>query len=410
MSSIEESAEHASTLTGLYVHIPFCARRCGYCDFAAFAELEDLAGDYVAAVRGEIARFFGAGGHSADDGDRIGGFENFFAGSSGTTVYCGGGTPTLLDIDSLAEILDPLLATEPQEVTVEANPDTVDYQKASGLARMGVGRISLGVQSFDPAVLAYLDRTHDRRSVFASVDALRAAGITDINLDLIYGAPPEDEASWEQTLRTAVGLRPTHISCYALGIERGTPLWKRISEDGEPGPNPDDQASKMALADAVLGAEGYIRYEISSWALPGHECLHNLIYWGFGRYRGFGSGAHSFDGSTRSWNPRHPRRYIEAERAGRLPAVLEPLDDETLLLDRISLTLRRSVGIAWPLDQMGPKTDRLVAGGLAVVSEGRLRPTSRGMALLNELVVAVCSDLEVRYHRRGCVLSLSGCG
>lgn len=405
MTSTEAQAEYASSLTGLYVHVPFCRRKCGYCDFAAFAGLEDVVDDYLKALRAEVEGFFGAGGPA--------GYEKFFDGSSGSTLYVGGGTPTLVDVPALAGALEPLLAMGPCEVSVEANPDTVDRRKAVELSVMGVSRVSLGVQSFDPAVLGYLDRTHDRRSVAAAVEALLGAGISNTNLDLIYGAPMEGMASWEGTLQEAVGCGATHISCYALSLEKGTSLWRRVLEGGEAGPDPDDQAAKMALAGELLESEGYVRYEVSAWARPGFECLHNLVYWGFGRYRGFGSGAHSFDGSKRFWNPCHPRAYIRSADAGELPAGDERLDGETLAFDRISLGLRRSVGIPWPdgTDRCSyPETTRLVEAGLAKVTAGRLRPTPKGMALLNDLVLAVVSDRLGPAVRPGCVLSLSGSG
>jgi putative oxygen-independent coproporphyrinogen III oxidase len=402
MTSMLSTAEFAASLAGFYVQVPFCARKCGYCDFAAFAGIDELIDDYVDALRLEIEQFFDECRNVEDD--------SFLGKAPGTTLYIGGGTPTLLEPSHLVSALEPLLETDPVEVSIEANPETLDRHKASQLAHMGVSRVSLGVQSFDPEVLAYLDRTHDIRAVASAVDALEEAGISNFNLDLIYGAPIEDLSSWERTLGQALAYGPTHISCYALSVERGTPLFKRIAHDGEAAPCPDDQASKMELAARLLEAEGYVRYEVSSWALPGYECLHNLIYWGFGRYRGFGSGAHSFDGSTRFWNPRHPLAYTKAVCSGELPAGQELLDADTLVFDRISLGLRRSVGVVLPQGGVLQHTERLLDAGLAVLEGNRLRPTPKGMSLLNELIIGLESDYRRWSGRFGCVLSLSGSG
>ncbi len=397
-SALVEKAESASHLFGFYVHVPFCFRRCAYCDFAAFAGLEYLVDDYVEAVTSEMAHFFGREAAS------------LLEGTTGTTVYVGGGTPTLLDSGSLAALLEPLLATEPLEVTVEANPESLDLAKARELASIGVTRVSLGAQSFDPKVLGYLDRSHDVDAPGEAVDALRSAGIFEVNLDLIYGSPPEDQSSWEHTLEEAVALEPTHLSCYALSVEKGTDLWRRVHACGEPCPDPDDQASKMEMAHRYLESKGYRRYEVSAWARAGHECLHNLLYWGCGRYRGFGSGAHSFDGSRRFWNPRHPASYIEAQKGGRLPSGVEKVDEQTRLLDCLALGLRRTVGIPWPLadppSSEFSRTGRLLDVGLVEIVEGRLCPTPRGLALLNEVVVSVFADLAEDARADVCALSL----
>ncbi len=401
-SALVVRAESASHLFGFYVHVPFCSRRCGYCDFAAFAGLEHLVDDYVEAVTAEVADFF--------DGEAASLLEE----TTGTTVYLGGGTPSLLDSGSLAALLEPLLATEPLEVTIEANPDSVDPVKARELASIGITRVSLGAQSCDPNVLGYLDRSHDVDSLRAAVDALRSAGIFEVNLDLIYGSPPEDLSSWEHTLEQAVALEPTHLSCYALTVEKGTDLWRRVHACGDPAPDPDDQAAKMEIAHRYLDAKGYRRYEVSAWARPGHECMHNLLYWGCGRYRGFGSGAHSFDGSRRFWNPRHPATYIGEQKTGRLPAGVENVDEETRLFDHLALGLRRTVGIPWPVTDAPAteftRTRRLMSVGLVELVEGRLCPTPRGLALLNEVVVSVFSDLIDDARAGVCALSLPRVG
>ncbi len=371
------TAEHAASMVGFYLHIPFCARRCGYCDFASFARLEHLADEYIEAVGIEVERTE---------------LDKWMEGSAGSTLYVGGGTPTHIDTRLLAAALEPLLASSPCEITVEANPDDIDRRTALNLASIGVDRVSLGVQSFDPAVLEYLDRTHEIGSVYRAVDAFVSAGIENLNLDLIYGAPPESLSSWERTLMQALELRPTHLSCYALSIEKGTELWRCLQDGSVEGPDPDDQSAKMDIADEILSSAGYQRYEVSAWALPGYECLHNLLYWGSGRYRGFGAAAHSFDGKKRFWNPRHPRAYIQSVADNTLPCGEETLDGETLEFDRIAMGLRRSVGIEISGGNIGPSIRRAIAAGLARLAGGRLLPTSKGMALLNELVVAVVSD------------------
>jgi len=397
-----DKAEFASSLFGFYVHIPFCARRCGYCDFATFEGLEGISDRYLRALRYEIDRFSSYCGETDIRLSAARSQHSFSSDAStlegptkaGTTLYIGGGTPTLIAPDCLGEAVAPLLDTRPLEVSVEANPDSLDRAKAKELAHWSVSRVSLGVQSFDPSVLRYLDRTHSTEAVYAAIDSLDAAGITNFNIDLIYGSPSETLSSWERTLEEAVRCGPKHISCYALSLERGTPLYRKVALGKAQPPDPDDQADKMQLAANFLEDAGYRRYEVSSWALPGFECFHNLIYWGFGRYKGFGSGAHSFDGTSRYWNPRHPVCYIQAVWEEALPAGKESLDDETLVMDRVFMGLRRSVGIDIPDSFVGGvRTQRLVASGLIAMERGRLRATHKGMALLNEVVVAVAQDL-----------------
>jgi oxygen-independent coproporphyrinogen III oxidase len=292
---------------GLYVHVPFCLTRCGYCDFNAHAGLGHLADRYVEAL-----------GREAEHASRE------WAGITFATLFFGGGTPTTLDpvrlVGLVADLRRWFEIPPAAEVTTEANPDTVDERSLGLLRDGGITRLSLGAQSFDPAVLRALERAHPPESARRAFRAARAAGFDDVNLDLIYGARGESIASWRRTLDEAVGLGPEHLSCYALTIERGTPLGRAVIAGEVPGPDPDLQAEMYDLTCHVLGAAGYRHYEVSNWARPGHECRHNLGYWEGRSYLGLGAGAHSFRAGRRWWNVRppggtSPRRWPAGRRS-----------------------------------------------------------------------------------------------
>jgi putative oxygen-independent coproporphyrinogen III oxidase len=361
---------------GLYVHVPFCVTRCGYCDFNAYAGLDHLRSPYVAAL---VRQADLAVPEWAD--------ETF------VSVFVGGGTPTTLDAVDLNMLLSRLRSTldvEPDaEVTIEANPDTVDVAKLSALLDAGYTRLSMGAQSFDRAVLAALERLHDPESVSRAMHAARAAGYANVNLDLIYGANGETLQSWERTLRATVDLRPEHVSAYALTIEPSTPLGRKVQRGVVPAPNGDVQADMFEVACDVLGAAGYHHYEVSNWAKPGFECRHNLGYWERRPYLGLGAGAHSYRDNRRWWNVRPPEEYLSLVESGRLPIGgdewLEPND---AYLEEVFLRLRILEGVpsSWvEAERSAP----FVASGLLLEHDGALVPTERGMLLLNELVLAL---------------------
>ncbi|HEV2309855.1 MAG TPA: radical SAM family heme chaperone HemW, partial [Acidimicrobiia bacterium] len=331
---------------GVYVHVPFCATRCDYCDFATWTDRGELIDEYVAAcvsdVEGRVVR--GELGQAS-------------------TVFFGGGTPSLLDADALARILDAIPRRPDAEVTVECNPDSVDLAKLRSYQRSGVNRCSFGAQSMRPHVLAALGRTHDPSGVARALDAARRAGIERLNVDLIYGGAGETLDDWSATLDAALALGPTHVSAYALTVEPGTPLGARVAAGECRAPDDDAQAEKYELADDRLTAAGYGWYEISNWARPGDECRHHLLYWAQGDYLGIGCAAHGHAAGTRTWNVRRPERYIERIRAGATPvAGAERLDDATRADEALGLALRTRAGAPVPAGAQAAVAELVDAG------------------------------------------------
>jgi putative oxygen-independent coproporphyrinogen III oxidase len=343
---------------GVYVHVPFCARRCDYCAFATWTDRHHLTDRYLRAVATEVDRAVAAGMPPA------------------TSVFVGGGTPSMVPADDLVAVLARIPMVAGAEVTVECNPDTVTESLLATYRRGGVSRISLGVQSMVPHVLASLGRTHDPGNVARSVDLVRAAGFETFNLDLIYGGAGETLADWEATLAAVAALGPPHVSAYALTVEAGTPL----ADDPSRHPDDDDQADKYLAADQALTGAGLASYEISNWARPGHECRHNLLYWRQGDYLGVGCAAHSHRGGRRWWNARTPERYLALVEAGApAEAAGEDLDPESRRMEGLQLALRTRDGVpAAALD-----TDGL--DGLVVHERGRVVLTRAGRLLANEL-------------------------
>jgi putative oxygen-independent coproporphyrinogen III oxidase len=259
-----------------------------------------------------------------------------------TSVFFGGGTPSLVPAQALMRVLDAIPLAADAEVTVECNPDTVTADLLALYRTHGVNRVSLGVQSMVPHVLAALGRTHDPANVRQAVALAGDAGFPTFNLDLIYGAVGESLDDWRRTLEAALALDPPHVSAYALTVEAGTPL----ADDPARHPDDDTQAAEYEIADAALGAAGLANYEISNWARPGHECRHNLLYWRQGDYLGFGCAAHSHRSGRRWWNVRTPERYIALVEDGASPvAAGELLDAETRRLEGLQLALRTRDGV-----------------------------------------------------------------
>jgi len=309
---------------GVYVHVPFCRHRCDYCAFATFTDRDHLMSLYSEAVVNEIRRAVSAGMPSAD------------------TVFFGGGTPTRLAPDLLTSMLAAIPSTPGAEVTVECNPDDVNPAMIEAFVAAGVNRLSIGVQSMSPHVLASLGRTHDPDNVHRAVDAVRAAGIERLNLDLIYGAAGESPDDWARTLAEAVAMSPDHVSAYALTVEAGTPLAAQPDRH----PDDDDLADKYVACDEMLTASGLANYEISNWARPGHECRHNVLYWQQGNYVGFGCAAHSHRDGRRWWNVRTPERYVDAVTRGEpTEASGETLDADTRRREGLELALRMRGGV-----------------------------------------------------------------
>jgi putative oxygen-independent coproporphyrinogen III oxidase len=366
---------------GVYLHVPFCLTRCHYCDFVTYTGMEALRRPYAAALLDEAAMAVAALGPEPP---------------AVTSVFVGGGTPTLLPADDLARVLDRLRALLPfapgAEVTVEANPETVDEAMAAGLAAAGVTRVSMGAQSFDDRVLTALGRVHDADRVAVAVATLRAAGVPALNLDLIYGGPGEDAGSWAATLEAAVALGPEHLSAYALTIEPATKFGRLVAAGRMTEPAEDDLADRYDTACAALAAAGYAHYEVSNWARDGHACRHNLTYWRRGRYLGLGAGAHEFDGTARRWNVSGVPDYLNHVRQRRRPTDGEErLDPEQARFEAVALRLRTAGGLdpeearALGVDPDGEEAARLRAAGLLGPDPG-LALTEQGMFLHGEVV------------------------
>jgi oxygen-independent coproporphyrinogen III oxidase len=361
---------------GLYVHVPFCLTRCGYCDFNAYAGLDELQPRYLRALLAEAS----LAAPAWDEAEFV-------------SVFLGGGTPTTIvpaDLEALLTHLGEVFDMGPGvEVTIEANPDTVDRVSLAALRGAGYERLSMGAQSFDQAVLDSLERIHRPDAVRRAFADARGAGFDNVNLDLIYGADGETLDSWERTLRETVELAPEHVSAYALTIEPATALGRAVASGSTPAPDPDLQADMFGVACDVLGEAGYRHYEVSNWAKPGYECRHNLGYWERRPYLGLGAGAHSFRDDRRWWNTRPPQEYLNRVERSELPeGGSETLEPSDAYLEEVFLRLRILEGVP------GSWVDEGVAqpfldSGLLVDDAGSLVPSERGMLLLNEIVLAL---------------------
>ena len=383
----------ASVPFSAYLHIPFCRVRCGYCDFNTYTSSE-LRGakqeDYASTLLGEIAL---AEKVLADAG----------ALRPMDTVFFGGGTPTLLPAGDLARMLEAATSAfglvDGAEVTVEANPDTVTAEVARTLADAGVTRLSIGMQSAVPHVLAALDRTHRPENVRTAVAAAKDAGLA-VSVDLIYGAPGESLDDWERSLDAALELESEHISAYALIIEDGTKLARQIRRGEVPTPDDDLQADMYELADARLAAAGFEWYEISNWARAStgaeaahdNRSRHNLAYWRGNDWWGFGPGAHSHIAGLRWWNVKHPAAYAQRLAAAESPAAgTERPDAQSAMLERILLLsrIREGIAVADLQADKRPRVAGLIADGLvdpAAAVRGRVQLTMRGRLLADAVV------------------------
>ncbi|MDF9750690.1 radical SAM family heme chaperone HemW [Arthrobacter sp. ES3-54] len=382
---------------GLYVHIPFCAVRCGYCDFNTYTATELGGGAsqdaYAATAIAEVD-------FAAEVLKRSG-----LPARPLSTVFFGGGTPTLLPAEDLARILTAAIGAwglQPgAEVTTEANPDSVTPESLELLADAGFTRVSFGMQSAVPHVLKVLDRTHTPSRVPEVVQWARDAGLA-VSLDLIYGTPGESLEDWRCSLETALSYAPDHISAYALIVEDGTKLAAQIRRGEVPGIDDDDHAAKYELADELISAAGLTWYEVSNWSrTPGQACRHNLAYWRGDDWWGIGPGAHSHVGGVRWWNVKHPTAYANRLGAGVSPAAgRETLDTETRNVERVMLEARLNSGLDIPsLGGLGDTGRHAVAGliadGLvdpAAAFKGRLILTLKGRLLADAVVRRILPD------------------
>src|SRR5881396_2723882 len=362
----------------LYLHVPFCVRRCSYCDFSIAVRKRIPAQEYVEAVLQEVT-LRGLTDPGPEPGEtEAHGLE---------TLYLGGGTPSLLPPDALATLVTS--SRDAVEVTVEANPEDVEPEHARAWRSAGVNRVSLGAQSFDDHVLAWMHRSHDAARIGGAVRTLRDAGFDNLSLDLIFALPAELQRDWERDLELALSLGPDHLSLYGLTVEERTPLARWISRGAVVAPEDDRYAEEYLLAHARLAACGYRFYEVSNACRDGFRSRHNSAYWSGRAYVGLGPAAHSYDGRSRRWNiPAWPA-YARAIAAGRSPVECEEiLTPEQRELERLYLALRTDAGLpVTALDRpRPPSTARWIEHGWAEVNAGRLVCTPQGWLRLDALV------------------------
>ena len=396
--SLQISDAFEAETISLYIHIPFCETKCPYCDFNTYAGIEPLIPEYVDALIKE-ARFWG-GALSRHRSPTV------------STVFFGGGTPSYVPPGDIARILDEVRSAfhlaAAAEITLESNPGDIEAEQVEAWLKAGINRLSIGVQSLDDGLLQLLGRRHTAQEALDAYRAARNGGLTNINLDLMYGLPHQTLDQWRATLEEALEGRPEHISMYSLTLEEGTPLEASVRRGDVPLPDPDLAADMYLLAGELADDAGYGHYEISNWALPDRECLHNLTYWRNQPYLGIGPGAHSYLNGYRLSNLRSPRRYIQL--AGALtsaklrPAglqeyglldLVEAIDERLEMAETMMLGLRLSEGISQAafllrfdvslVEWYGPQIDELLDLELVAWQDDRLVLTPTGRLLGNEV-------------------------
>lgn len=376
----------ADNPAGLYVHVPFCRKKCRYCDFYSIPSVS-LVPEWLCALEQEVVLFK----------ERFSAFD---------TLYLGGGTPTLLAMDELARLVEILrrhFAFCPDaEITLEANPNDVTAEKLRIYRELGFNRTSLGVQSMDDRELSFLGRRHSTRQAARAMELIRESGFPGFGVDLIYGLPGQTDAGWRKTLQETLSFSPNHISCYQLTVSRGTPLWE-MQEAGRIVMPDEEQERRLFLTTSeVLEGQGFVHYEVSNYAREPqnrpqnasgknpHVCRHNSKYWERAPYLGLGPSAHSFQGDTRWWNHRSVGKYCQELKMGKRPIQgFEHLSEEQEALERLSLQLRTKDGT--PIQDLGgyEKTDRVLPGlleaGLLEVIGERAVPTREGFLVADRL-------------------------
>ncbi len=368
----------------LYYHVPFCARKCAYCDFASYPGREGEMRQYFDRLLTEIRRW-----SVLTDFGLLS--DRFYV----KTVFIGGGTPTLVDASCIGEILDHsrFIASfaDDIEITVEGNPGTLTPEKLAVYRRAGVNRLSLGAQSFDDCLLKFLGRIHNAAQIGEAVRMAREAGFENLNLDLMYALPGQSMAQWRDTLDAAIALDVPHISAYSLIVEDGTPMAARVASGEVILPDDDTVNAMQREAIERLSKAGYGRYEISNYAKPGFECRHNLTYWQRGDYLGLGCAAHSMLDNCRFHNPDSLDEYL----AGARMMDFQRLNDSDILEETVMLGTRMSQGIDLSLFKNvdNRRLDRLVASGLIELDNGYLRLTTRGMELQNAVILELLEVL-----------------
>jgi oxygen-independent coproporphyrinogen-3 oxidase len=367
-------------MLSFYVHIPYCIKRCGYCDFNTYtpselqvgATLEIVSNDYIDAVLREL---------EATPADVV------------PTIFFGGGTPSLLPAHDLGRVIAAIKArnglTADCEVTLEANPDSVTQEKLAEYLQVGFNRISFGMQSAKPHVLAALDRTHNPANVEKAITMARAAGFESISVDLIYGTPGESLQDWQETVEAALSLDIDHISAYALIVETGTKLAAQIKRGDLTMPNDDLMADMYLLVDQMCEAKSLTWYELSNWSKPGHQCRHNIAYWENKNWWGLGPGAHSHIDARRFWNVKHPTTYKQKVFAGESPVLeSEQLTAEQIKDESILLGIRMREGLA--LELLKPHQMEVLAvyreNGFVELQEDRVILSPAGRLIADRIV------------------------
>ncbi len=365
-------------MTGIYIHIPFCRRKCLYCDFVSFPVCGEDAllsvEEYLIALIGEMAAR-----------------RKELCGKTVDTVFLGGGTPSLLENGQISMLMQALYESfkikEGAEITIEANPESITDEKARHWLGLGINRISIGVQSFNDIELKAIGRAHDSKMAKAALGIAKKAGFERISADLICCLPGQSEKSLLESIDAAAGLGAEHISCYQLQLEEGTPLEKMASLSQVVLPGDDDCGDMMAAAAELLERRGFSRYEVSNFAKPGHECLHNMNYWLRGDYLGLGLAAHSFlrDEGKRIANTSSPEEYMTGKTEGEVQILTESdAQNETVMLG-----MRLSAGM-WEsalLPEQKERAKRLTQMGLLLAKEGRYMPSKRGFEVLNSVIL-----------------------
>jgi oxygen-independent coproporphyrinogen III oxidase len=363
----------------LYVHVPFCLRRCSYCDFAVTAMPEAPTAAWLAAIKRELA------GRAVQGG---------WAAWSWRTVYIGGGTPSMLGPNAMAELLTTIGGESSlmpgAEWTAEANPETLSVELAAGWRAAGVNRLSIGVQTFHEPTLRWMGRLHGASGARAAVAAARAGGIENVSIDLIFGVPERLGRDWHADLETVLELDPQHVSLYGLTAEAATPLGRRVDDGRETLVDEDGYAAEYTAAVELLTSSGYEHYEVSNFAKPGRESRHNRAYWDGSAYLGLGPGAHSFLPPRRIWNLRDWLAYrLAVETSGSGVDGEESILGEAAALEQVWLGLRSDSGLE--LGGLTPAQRALVRdwhdAGLADLADGRVRLTPGGWLLLDRLSV-----------------------
>ncbi len=390
-----ETIQQLLATVSLYLHIPFCHTRCHYCDFNTYAGILPMREPYVRALLTEIT----LAGQMAqqDDGSR----------RRSRTIFFGGGTPSLLSVSQITRLLDACYSAfsvdTNAEITLEANPGTLDQEQLAGLRAAGINRLSMGAQSFDSSLLKALGRIHTPQEISQAVLYAHKAGFTSINLDFMFGLPDQTMNHWRETLDRALDLHPEHFSLYSLIIEEGTPFYDWVHQDRITPGDEDLCADMYEYADEVLCKAGYVNYEISNWALPGHQSRHNLTYWQNLPYIGMGAGAHSYFGERRFYNERTPSIYIKKLKEQKIPeAESETVGELQAMSETAFLALRTAMGLHLPTFEerfgkpfahfVGERLQAVIKAELLECVDGWLRLSKRGRLLGNEVFLRLLPD------------------